>query len=201
MIHDALIVSAVLLMLDARLRSALAAYVIFTGATLWLAIPHDHRAPALMFFLLLGMVKLFAGPALIITIVKRYGVPENLSTSFNLAWRFGIAVGVVSLGGFVGTLPAFAHIALARTVFTAVFASGAIFVLHRNLLAHVIGLLAFGSCISLAGAVFAPGLSGASELADTFDVVLATIVALAVARALLAFDPKLDVRSLRGLRG
>jgi len=76
-----------------------------------------------------------------------------------------------------------------------------IVLLHRNLLAHVIGLLTLGSAITLAGAVFAPQLPGAIEIADTFDAVLATVVALAIARALIAYDPHLDIRSLRELRG
>ena len=98
-------------------------------------------------------------------------------------------------------MAAFADVPLAGTTFTAIFASVAVVVLHRNLLAHVIGLLALGSSIALAGSVFAAGLPAGIELADSFDVVLATFVAIGVARALAGFDPKLDVRSLRSLRG
>jgi hydrogenase-4 membrane subunit HyfE len=58
-----------------------------------------------------------------------------------------------------------------------------------------------GSAITLSGAVFAPGLPSAIEIADTFDAVVATVVALAIARALIGFDPQLDIRSLRELRG
>jgi len=89
----------------------------------------------------------------------------------------------------------------AGVVFYAVFTSMLIVLLHRNLLAHVIGLLMLGSAITLAGAVFAPGLPGAIEIADTFDAVIATVVALSLARALIAFNPNLDVRSMRELRG
>jgi hydrogenase-4 membrane subunit HyfE len=76
-----------------------------------------------------------------------------------------------------------------------------IVIVFRNLLAHAIGLLVLGSAITLAGAVFAPSLPGAIEIADTFDAVVATIVALTIARAILAYDPHLDIRSLRELRG
>jgi hydrogenase-4 membrane subunit HyfE len=73
--------------------------------------------------------------------------------------------------------------------------------MHRNLLAHVVGLLSLGSAITLAAAVFAPSLPGAIELAGTFDAVFATFIAIAVARAVILHDPRLDIRSLRGLRG
>ncbi len=201
MIGLVLVLSAVALMLDARLRSALVAYLVFTLATLWLAFPHEPSRGALALFVLIAVVKLVAGPLVIVAIVRRFGVGENLLPSFNLAWRVAVAVASVALGSAVGRMDAFVHLPLAGVVFTALFASAAIVVLHRSLLAHVIGLLALGSAISLAGAVFAPGIAGATELADTFDIVIATLVALSIARSLVAFDPHLDVRSLRGLRG
>ncbi len=201
MIEATLVLSAVALMLDARLSTTLLAYLVFTGATLWLAFPHEHTVQTLAFFGAIAVVKIVVGPAVILFIVRRYGVPGNLSASFNLAWRVVVAVVAVALGAMAGTMPAFLHVPLAGVVFTALFASAAVVVLHRNLLAHVIGLLALGSAISLAGAVFAPGLSIATELADTFDVVIATFVALSIARSLIAHDPRLDVRSLRDLRG
>lgn len=201
MIEAILVISAVMLMLDARLRSAMLAYVVFTAATLWLAFPREHSVHALALFAVIGLVKIVAGPLLIVALVRTYGVPENLSASFNIAWRIAVAMAAVALGAAAATMTAFAHMPLAGAVFTAFFSSAAIVILHRNLLAHVIGLLALGSAISLAGAVFAPGVWGATELADTFDVVIATLVALSVARSLIAFDPRLDVRSLRDLRG
>jgi len=67
-------------------------------------------------------------------------------------------------------------------------------VLHHSLLAH-------GSAITLCGAVFAPGSPSAIEITDTFDAVIAAVVTLAIARALISFDPQLDIRSLRELRG
>jgi hydrogenase-4 membrane subunit HyfE len=84
-------------------------------------------------------------------------------------------------------------------VLYAIFTSMMIVVRHRNLLAHAIGLL--GGAITLSGAVFAPGLPSAIEIADTFDAIIATVVALAIARALVGFDPRLDIQSLRELRG
>ena len=80
-------------------------------------------------------------------------------------------------------------------VFDAIFTSMmTVVVLHRNLLAD-------SSAIALSGAVFAPGLPSAIEIADTFDAVIAAVVALAIARALISLDPQLNIRSLRELRG
>jgi hypothetical protein len=189
------------LMVDSRLRTALIAYFTFTGAALWLGFPHVVGARGFALFALIAFVKLIVGPALILWIVRRYGVPEDLSPSFNVAWRIACAATAVAAGYAVGGMEAFRDVPLADAVFAGVFSGAAILILHRNLLAHVIGLLAIGSAISLAGVVFAPTLSGAVELADTFDIVIATLVALAIARTLIAYDPNLDVRSLRNLRG
>lgn len=201
MIDTILVLSSVALMLDARLRSALVIYLTFTGATLWLSFPREHTPYALAFFAAIAAVKMIASPLLIVWMVRRYGVPENLTASFNIAWRIVVAIAAVALGAAVAHMDAFAHVARAGAVFTALFSSTAVVVLHRNLLAHMIGLLMLGSAISLAGAVFAPGLSGATELADAFDAVISALVAFSVARSIIAFDPRLDVRSLRGLRG
>jgi hydrogenase-4 membrane subunit HyfE len=196
-----ILASAALLAIDSRLRSALVAYTVFTAATLWLAFPRESTPIALTFFGALALVKLVVGPAALITLVRRYHVPEDLGPSLKLAYRLILVAGTLLAAHEIRTMTAFHDIAAAGVVFYAIFTSMLIVVLHRNLLAHVIGLLMLGSAITLAGAVFAPGLPGAIEIADTFDAVLATVVALAIARALIAFDPQLDIRSLRELRG
>lgn len=200
-VEGVLIASSAILMLDARLRTAIAAYVVFTATTLWLAFPHAADTRSLSIFIALTAIKLVAVPAALIFLVKRYNVPERLAPSFGAAWRVLIAVTAIVAGHESGHIAAFSGVALAGTGFTAIFASVGAIVLHRNLLAHVIGLLALGSSVSLAGSAFASGLPVGIELADTFDVVMATFVALGVARALIGIDPLLDVRSLRSLRG
>jgi hydrogenase-4 membrane subunit HyfE len=74
-------------------------------------------------------------------------------------------------------------------------------VVHRNLLAHVIGLLALGAGVTLAGAVLAPQLPESVELGATFDAVVGTFIGLALVRAFVAQNPMLDVEFLRKLRG
>jgi hydrogenase-4 membrane subunit HyfE len=201
MVIGLILVSAALLAIDSRLRSALIVYVSFTGATLWLAFPREATPAELALFATLAVVKLIVGPAALIMLVRRYGVPEDLAPSLNLAWRLLLVVGTLLAAHEIRTMTAFVSVPAAGVVFYAIFTSVLIVVLHRNLLAHVIGLLMLGSAITLAGAVFSPGLPGAIETADTFDAVIATVVALAIVRALVAYDPRLDIRSLRELRG
>ena len=127
-----------------------------------------------------------------IALVRRYGVSGDLAPSLGLPWRLLIVVVNLVVAHEIGKLSALRDLPSTGVVFYAVLASVTIFVLHRNLLAHVIGLLMLGSPITLAGAVFAPELPLAVELAGTFDAVIATLLALAIARALLA-HPKLDI--------
>ena len=196
-----MIASSAILMLGGRLRTAIAAYAAFTATALWLALPHAADTRSLAIFAALATIKLVVVPTALLLMVRRYGVPDRLAPSFGAALRILLAVVAIVAGHEAGRIAGFAGVALAGTTFTAIFASIGAIVLHRNLLAHVIGLLALGSSISLAGSAFASGLPAGVELADTFDVVMATFVALGVARALVAFDPTLDVRSLRSLRG
>jgi hydrogenase-4 membrane subunit HyfE len=201
MVIAIILAAAALLAIDSRLRSALIAYLCFSAGTLWLAFPHAANARALAFFAVLALVKLVAGPAALIVLVRRYHVPEDLAPSFNLALRLLLVAATLLAAHGIRLMTAFRDVDAAGVVFYAIFSSMLIVLLHRNLLAHVIGLLTLGSAITLAGAVFAPQLPGAIEIADTFDAVLATVVALAIARALIAYDPHLDIRSLRELRG
>jgi len=201
MVIGLILISAALLAIDSRLRSALIAYVSFTGATLWLAFPRESSWTALAFFSVLAIVKIVVGPVALIMLVRRYHVPEDLAPSVSLPWRLLFIAGTLLAAHEIRTMTAFSGIVAAGIVFYAILTSMLIVLLHRNLLAHVIGLLMLGSAITLAGAVFSPGLPGAIEIADTFDAVIATVVALAIARALVAFDPRLDIRSLRELRG
>lgn len=197
-----ILIASGVLMVDARLRTSLGAYVVFSAATLSLIYPDAVKTPdGLMIFVVLTLIKIVAGPVLIMQLVRRAHLREYLSPAFPVSVRLAVVVLAVFLGYGVGHMVAFVGIPDANLVFYCLFASMCIVMLHRSLLAHVIGLLTLGSAISLAGAVFAPSLPGAIDLAGTFDAILATIVAISVARALARHDPKLDIRSLRELRG
>jgi len=198
-----IILAGAVLVIDSRLRSALVAYVVFTLSVLWVAHPQGPQANAMgiTLFAMLAFVKVVVGPAAVLWLRMRYRVPDDLVPSFNLGIRIGVVAVALYLARYFSHAQAFSDAPGATTVFYAFFASICVVILHRNLLAHVVGLLALGSAVTLAAAVFAPSLPGAIELADTFDAVFATFIAIAVARAVIQHDPHLDMRSLRNLRG
>ncbi|MGZ3504428.1 MAG: hypothetical protein ACXWNK_07475 [Vulcanimicrobiaceae bacterium] len=198
-----IILAAAVLVIDSRLRTALAAYVIFTLGTLWLSRPHgaDVTTIGIAVFLLLACIKVFIGPTAFVWLRGKYRLPDDLAPSVNLGGRFVVVALALLFAHMFGRMPAFSDAGSGTLVFYCIFTSIFVVILHRNLLAHVIGLLALGSTVTLAAAVFAPGLPGAVELAGTFDAVIATLIAIAVARAVILHDPRLDIRSLRELRG
>jgi hypothetical protein len=196
-----LIVALAVLVADARLRSALLAYAAFTIAALVLSFPHGTHGAALAAFGGLAFVKIVAGPAALVWLQRTHRLREDLSPSFSIGVRIGVVLVALLLAREIGRMPAFAHVPFAGLVMYAIISSVCVVILHRSLVAHLVGLLALGSAITLAGAIFAPLLPGGMELADTFDAVIATLVGVAVAGAVAAHDPRLDIRSLRELRG
>lgn len=196
-----LILALAALVIDSRLRSAILAYVCFTIAALALSVPHGADALHLVLFYGLAVIKVIAGPAAILWLSRTNHLRQDLGPSFTLGVRSASVIVVLILARQVGQMPAFADIPSAALVFYSFVTSVGVVILHRSLLAHIVGLLALGSAITLAGAIFAPGLPGGVELADTFDAVIATLVGVVIARAVAEHDPGLDIRSLRQLRG
>lgn len=196
-------VAGAVLILDSRLRTALLSYIVFTSCALWLSRPQQphESAAAVVFFCTLAFIKIAVGPAALIWLRSRHRVPDDLAPSFSLGIRCGVVALALLVGEGVAHLQAFSAIPDVALVLYCMLASICIVILHRNLLAHIVGLLAFGSAVTLAAAVFAPALPGAVEMADTFDSVIATLIAISVARAVMLHDPRLDIRSLRELWG
>ena len=201
MVAAIIALSAAVLMISERFAVSLIAYIAFSAAILLLDAPVHGSIAAIAFFAALATVKLGLGPAALVFLVRRYRMPTALAGSLGIVWRCAIAAVALGAAHLIAMIPAFAGIPNAHILCYALFTSAAIVVLHRNLLAHVIGLLTLGGSMTLAGALFSPALPGAVELADSFDVLIATLVGLTLARAILAFDPRLDIRALRSLRG
>ena len=160
MVSVVVFLALAVLVTDSQLRTALIAYVAFTIAVLWLSFPHAPTMTGTLLFFSLAAVKLVAGPFALEFLARRYGIPRDLSPSVSLPLRAALVVGMFLAGRSVGQMPAFVDVPLSGLVFSALFSSVAVVVLHRNLLAHIIGLLVLGSAITLAGAVFAPELLG-----------------------------------------
>ncbi len=199
----AIVLAGAVLVVGSRLREALIAYVAFTLCVLWLSHPRGDEATlvGIALFSALAFVKIVVGPAAVVWLRIAYRVPDDLAPSFTLGVRIGVVGVALLLAEYVSRAQAFAGVGAGFVVFYALFASICVVLMHRNLLAHIVGLLGLGSAVTLAAAVFAPALPGAIELAGTFDAVFATFIAIAVARAVILHDPRLDIRSLRGLRG
>jgi hydrogenase-4 membrane subunit HyfE len=196
-----LVLALAALVVDSRLRSALIAYICFTIAALVLAFPHDADVLHRLLFFGLAIIKVIVGPAAILWLSRTHHLRQGLGPSFTLGVRSACVILVLILARQVGQMPAFVGVPSAALVFYSFVTSISVVILHRSLLAHIVGLLALGSAITLAGAVFAPGLPGGVELADTFDALIATLVGVVIARAVAEHDPGLDIRSLRQLRG
>lgn len=201
MVALGIIVACSLLVIISDIRAALLGYLAFTVMVILMLASHESGFLAITLLALLALAKLVLGPAALAYVIRRYGFALNLLPSAHLPVRIVAVVGMALIAHAIGTMSAFASIHQASVVFFALLASVATVVLHRSLLAHIVGLLMLGGAITLAGASFAPTLPGAIELADTFDIIMTTFVALAVARALIAHDPSVTIVSLRDLRG
>ena len=152
-------------------------------------------------FICLAVVKVVVGPVAILWLQRRQHLASDLRPSFTLGVRVGIVVVALALAHGAAALPAFVGIVHADFVFFALATSIAVVLAHRSLVANAIGLLALGSTVSLAAALFVPHLTLGAELADTFDALLATLVGLSMAREIARENPDLDVRAMRELRG
>ena len=189
------------LVVDARIRTALFGYALFTGIALTFSYPGLGNPRALAVFVALAFVKVVVGPVSILWLEKHRGLRNDLRPSFSLPGRIAIVLLALGLAHLAGRLPAFEGIHNVGLVFFALATSIAVVIAHRSLIANAIGLLALGSTVSLAAVVFVPHVPMSAELADTFDAVLATLVGLAIAREIARENPELDVRAMRELRG
>jgi len=189
------------LVVDARIRTALLGYVLFTGIALSFSYPGLGDVRVFAIFVALAFVKLVVGPVSILWLEKHRGLRNDLRPSFPLGGRIALVLFALGLAHSAGRLPAFSDIHNVGLVFFALATSIAVVIAHRSLIANAIGLLALGSTVSLAAVVFVPHVPMSAELADTFDAVLATLVGLAIAREIARENPELDVRGMRELRG
>lgn len=196
------LVAGTVLLASARTRTALVAYLVLTGVTLLPVFASVAVAPAaLAAVLLAAALKLVAAPAGIVWLVRRSAAASALRPSLGLALRVLLALAFALVADGIARFPALAGIAGIRPAFFAVLCGVGMLIVHRNLLAHVLALLAIGSGITLAGAVLAPALPESIKFGAAFNAIVVTFIGIALLRAFAADDPSLDVESLRKLRG
>ena len=196
------LVAGAVLIVSARTLHVLLAYVVL-AATAIVLVPHSALATplALAVFAATTVMKVFVAPLVVVVFLRGNSAASDLRPSVSMPVRFALAIGFALVAAGVGRLPALAGIPQQSLAAYVVLCGVGMLVVHRNLLAHVIGLLALGAGITLAGAVLAPQLPESVELGATFDALVGTFIGLALVRAFAERNALLDVESLRKLRG
>lgn len=190
------------LIVNGRTGQAIIAYVVLAATASVLLLPSSLASPTtLTFFSLSTLLKVGLAPVGLRWFLHVNPTADNLGPSTPAPVRIVLAILMALAARSITQDPMLSGIPMLGTAVFTVLCGIGMLMLHRNLLAHVIGLLVLGSGIELAGAMLAPGLPASFELGATFDVLVATFIGLALVRAIAAHNPLLDVESLRRLRG
>jgi hydrogenase-4 component E len=196
------LLAGAVLIVSSRTASALLAYIVLAATATVLVPSLALGTPlALGVFALTTTLKVVVAPLFVVLFLRANPPASNLRPSISLPLRFLLVIGFALVAGAVGRLPALSGIASLGFAAYVVLCGVGMLIVHRNLLAHVIGLLALGAGITLAGAVLAPELPDAVELGASFDALVGTFIGLALVRAFISRNMPLDVESLRKLRG
>jgi hydrogenase-4 component E len=196
------LIAGAVLIVSNRTAYVLLAYVAL-AATATLLIPPSALGTPLAFavFALTTLMKVVVAPLVVVMFLRGKSGASDLRASISLPLRLLLAIVFALVAAEVGRLPALSGIPLVAPAAYVVLCGVGMLIVHRNLLAHVIGLLALGAGITLAGAVLAPGLPESVELGATFDALVGTFIGLALVRTFISRNTPLDVESLRRLRG
>lgn len=196
------LLAGAVLIVSSRTPSVLLAYVVLAASATAL-IPSSALVTPLAFavFALTTTMKVVVAPLVVLMFLRAHPAASNLRPSISLPLRLVLAIGFALVAAGVGRLPALSGIPSLGLAAYVVLCGVGMLIVHRNLLAHVIGLLALGAGITLAGAILAPELPDSVELGASFDALVGTFIGLALVRALVSRNVSLDVESLRKLRG
>ena len=180
------------LLVTSRTALAVGAYVVLAAAASALIAPAVAASPlAVATFSITTVMKVVVAPLVLLWFLRAQPAARTLQPSLAIPLRLLLAIGIALVG---------INSAIGLGIAVVAVGAGAL-VLHRNLIAQLIGLLALGTGVTLCGAVLAPGLPETVELGASFDALVGTFIGLALIRAFAAHDPLLDVESLRRLRG
>ena len=186
---------------DTRAKRVLAAYVAIAIVTTVVTFPGASATlGGLVLFGLATALKVVLAPIGILWFIRRNPEAEDLRAGAPLPVRVLAVIVLVMLSRGVDHLPVAAALPLQSTVAFVILCGIAILLIHRNVLADLLGLLVFGAGITLEGALAAPLLPEAVELGAAFDVLVTTFIGLALLRTLHQRG-MLDVDRLRSLRG
>ena len=190
------------LVLNARTSQAVAAYTVLAALATYFTFPATSGSGiALALFVLSGFLKLIAAPLGVWLFVAANPATRDLRPSVPIAGRLLVVIAFAAAAHGVASMDAFRGIQGIDEISYVILCALGMLVIQRNLLAHILGLLALSAGVTLAGAVLAPGLPESVELGATFDAMVVTFIGLGLIRAFIVHNPILDVESLRSLRG
>ena len=196
------LVGGAVLLVNGRTFQVLIAYVALAVMAGALSATAALASPATFaLFAVATLLKVVLAPLGIVLFVRANPAAADLRPSMPLPGRLLLVIAFALLAKMVTRMPAVATVPMADLVAFVVLCGVGMLIVHRNLLAHMVGLLVLGIGIDFAGSMLAPGLPEPIELGTAFDALIATVIGLAIVRAIVVHDPLLDVESLRRLRG
>ncbi len=196
------LLAGTVLLVNGRTFQVLIAYVVLSVMVGALGITAALASPATFaLFAVATVLKVVLAPLGIVLFVRANPAAADLRPSIPAPGRLLIVIAFAVLAKIVTRLPAVATVPMADLVAFVVLCGVGMLIIHRNLLAHMVGLLVLSIGIGLAASMLAPGLPEPIELGTAFDALVATVIGLALVRAIVVHDPLLDVESLRRLRG
>jgi hydrogenase-4 component E len=197
-----IIVLGALVLVDTRAKRVLGVYVVLAlviAALTARSVVADP--PALAAFVLAALLKIIGAPLGILWFLRRAPEADDLRASVSLPLRVLGVFLLVAASLRVETLPALAGLPMQGPVAFVTLCGLGLVLLHRNVLADLLGLLVLGAGITLEAVLAAPALPEAVELGAAFDVLVTTFIGLALLRTLRGRGMHLDVDALRSLRG
>ena len=184
-----------------RTSLVVVAYVAIAFVSTLSQLPASTSTLAASLLVVSALFKLGIAPLGVWLFASRNVEARNLRPAFTIPLRLLIVLALVAAAKAAGSMSSFAAFPGIDMGLFVVLCGLGMLIVQRSLLANLLGLLALGEGVALAGAAFAPTLPESVELGATFDILVVTFIGLAIARAFLVHNPLLDIESLRRLRG
>lgn len=201
-VEPALLIAGAVLLMNTRTAQVLVAYIVLAATvSALIATSAAESSLSLGLFVLSTALKVVVAPIGIVIFLRANPAAGDLRPSLAMPARLALAVAFALIARAVAEMPSLNAVPFRDLVAYVILCGVGTLIVHRNLLAHVVGLLVLGAGITLAGAVLAPTLPESVELGATFDGLIATFIGLGLVRVFIAHNPALDVESLRRLRG
>jgi hydrogenase-4 membrane subunit HyfE len=185
-----------------RTSHALLSYFVLAAAAVAMSLADvPHAGTGLLSLGFAVALKLIVAPLSVIFLVRRHPSADDLHSGLTFSGRIVVVLLLAALAEATASMPALRGLPLCREIIFALLCGSSTMVVHRNLMAGIVGLLSMDAAVTLAGAEFAPLVPHLLDLFAAFDVLVVTVIAVSIARELHRHYPAFDVRSLRKLRG